>query len=71
MSASGMSDAAMCALIDVGTCRQGAQVSAFVPQRVIQELRELGMIGEGNGLTRSGTITRELLVTNQMDALFG
>lgn len=67
----GMSDAAVDALVDIGTCRQGAQVSGFTSDRVIQELRELGLIGDGNGLTRYGTITREILMANQMDAMFG
>lgn len=47
---------------------QGAKVTA-TPE-VLRELREAGLVGPDNGLTRSGTILRERETSARMDDLF-
>lgn len=61
---------AMQALINVGTNRQGAVVKG-APSWVVAELYSASLIGPDNGLTRTGTIKRERLVSNVLDAAFG
>lgn len=62
-----MSETAKRALLDVGTNRQGAKVADGVGA---VELYSMGLIGEGMGLTRKGTIARERLVNEAMEAMF-
>lgn len=64
-----MSEAAEKALINVGTNRQGAVVSA--PMMVQWELENAGIIGRGTGLTRKGTIERERIMNAELDRAFG
>ena len=63
-----LSEDARTALINAGTNRQGAKVMATWP--VHKELVAAGLIGDGGGLTRAGTIERERLVTEALDDLF-
>jgi hypothetical protein len=64
-----MSTAARAALINVGTNRQGATPPPATPAAVLHELATLKLIGRGNGLTRRGTIKRELIVNELMDSM--
>lgn len=57
-------------LIDTGTNRQGATISDATSEAVVHELQRAGLIGEGYGLTRKGTIERDRLVIARMDTLF-
>lgn len=63
-----LSEAARVALVNAGTNRQGAVVQAL--PGVLAELEVAGMIGVKDGLTRSGTIARERIVTAMLDAAF-
>lgn len=65
-----LSSAAIQALIDVGTNRQGATISARTANVVVKELRVAGLIGDGMGLTRRGTIARERFVHTMLVTLF-
>lgn len=65
-----MSQAARTALLSIGTNRQGATPSPATPANALAELEWLGLIGKGQGLTRKGTIKRELLVSSLMEDLF-
>lgn len=56
-----MSTAAQEALINIATNRQGATPSPITTADVLEELKTLGLIGKNNGLTRKGSIKRELL----------
>lgn len=58
------------ALIDVGTNRQGATINSTVDSVTVRELQDAGLIGDGYGLTRRGTIVRQRLVDAVLDALF-
>lgn len=64
-----MSQAARTALLSIGTNRQGATPAPTTPVDALAELEWLGLIGKGQGLTRKGTIKRELLVSSLMDLL--
>lgn len=64
-----MSSKAVSALVNIGTRRQGAV--AIADQDTLAELEYLGYIGKNQGLTRRGSIKRELLVEEMEDALFG
>lgn len=55
-----LSPAAQSALLSTGTNRQGAKPTHRMTEEVRLELQDLGLIGEGLGLTRKGTIQREL-----------
>jgi hypothetical protein len=66
-----MSEAARSALIDIGTNRQGATCGPLTPREVLLELQAMGLLGKEWGLTRRGTIKRQILVDAQMDELFG
>ena len=55
-----LSPAAVTAIISTGTSRQGAKPWEWTPASVMEELKELGLIGDGGGLTRKGTIQRDL-----------
>jgi hypothetical protein len=63
-----LSHAALRALIDTGTNRQGAVVPAT--GGVWGELRTAGLIGDGGGLTRAGTIARQCESDRRMNELF-
>lgn len=63
-----MSEAAKRALINVGTNRQGARVSATPAVR--RELLLAGLIGDLDGLTRKGSIKRESVLSAALDAAF-
>lgn len=66
-----MSAEATKTLIDAGTNRQGAVVvSTATPAVVTAELIRAGLIGEGNGLTRRGTIVRQRALDAALNALF-
>lgn len=65
-----LSEAAKSALIDAGTSRQGVTVKSTNP-KVVYELRTAGLIGDGYGLTRKGTIERERVLEDQLEAAFG
>lgn len=65
-----LTKAAREALIAVGTRRQGATINTVTPGPVADELRNAGLIGPGNGLTRRGTIVRERLLDAALDAAF-
>lgn len=58
------------ALANVGTSRQGAVLSAGVSALVRTELSVAGMIGQGGGLTRTGSIMRDRIMTAMLDELF-
>lgn len=65
-----MSPEARTALYNIGTRRQGTPVPANTPADVIEELRVLGLIGRTNGLTRKGSIKREIIVNEELDKAF-
>lgn len=65
-----LSKAAEKALVDVGTNRQGARVDSRVPDAVLQELVNAGLIGSGYGLTRTGSVVRERLFQQRLEELF-
>ena len=67
----GLSAAAQEALLSCGTNRQGAKPAPRTPREALEELRDLGFLGDGWGLTRRGTIKRQILSEDQLDALFG
>lgn len=64
-----LSDAATTALVNTGTNRQGEVVQGSAA--VLDELFGAGLVGQGNGLTRRGTIARERLATAALEAAFG
>lgn len=64
-----LSEQATQALISVGTNRQGAVVYASVAANI--ELLALGLVGDGNGLTRKGTIARQKIMDAALDKAFG
>lgn len=64
-----MSEAARTALLSCGTNRQGATPAPVTTTAALHELRTLKLIGPGNGLTRRGTIKRELIVNELMEAM--
>lgn len=63
-----LSPVAKSALIAAGTNRQGATVAALLCCR--EELAGRKLIGPGNGLTRLGTIVRQIVVTQREDEMF-
>lgn len=65
-----MSEKARAALINIGTNRQGTPIPASTPQAAIDELSRLGFIGQNNGLTRSGSVKRELIYAALLDEAF-
>lgn len=65
-----MSQAARDALIAIGTRRQGATPPPATRPEVLEELRDLGHLGKTNGLTRKGSIKRELIMDELLDAAF-
>lgn len=65
-----MSDRALEALVNVGCDRQGATISPYTSDRVVRELRALGLIGDDNGLTRQGSIERQRIMSVNLDTLF-
>lgn len=64
-----MSEKARAALINVGTNRQGATPPPATDAATLHELTALGILGRGNGLTRRGTIKRQLLIEDLMEAI--
>lgn len=65
-----MTASARTALVDIGTNRQGSTPGPLTPEAVLKELFELGLIGKGHGLTRKGSIKREMIVEELFDAQF-
>ena len=65
-----MSEAARAALWSIGTNRQGATPAPTTPREILDELKAMGYLGKGWGLTRRGTIKRQLMVEDELDALF-
>jgi len=57
------------ALWTANSNRQGETVQAIASVR--REMQEIGLIGPGGGLTRSGSIARERLVNAAQDKAFG
>lgn len=68
---SDLDDRQKAALLSCGTNRQGATPAPTTPQEVLDELKALGYLGKGWGLTRRGTIKRQILAEDQLDELFG
>lgn len=66
-----MSDAARAALWSIGTNRQGATPAPSTPTDALEELKAMGYLGKGWGLTRRGTIKRQLMVEDELNELFG
>lgn len=64
-----LSETARKALIDIGTNRQGAMVSVGTSDAIIAELMGKNMISTGYGLTRAGSIERQRLYSEALDAL--
>lgn len=64
-----MTASARTALINVGTLRQGA--TATGSPEALAELAKLGLIGPGGGLTRRGTIKRQILMEDELNELLG
>jgi len=65
-----MSELAKAALISIGTRRQGATVAPHVDRDALAELEWLGYVGKKGGLTRKGSIKRELIMDAELDAAF-
>lgn len=65
-----MSDNARAALINIGTNRQGSTPPPATPANVLSELHNLGLIGKNNGLTRKGSVKRELIYAELLDTTF-
>lgn len=63
-----LTPAARSALLAAQSRRQGAKVTA--DPVVVTELFDLGLVGAGDGLTRTGTIAREKLLREAEDAAF-
>lgn len=57
-------------LLAVGTHRQGAKIWSRTPAATVTELQNLGLIGDGLGLTRKGTIVYDRLLDTAMDLMF-
>ncbi len=70
VDASDLSTQARDALISCGTNRQGAVCAPLTNREALKELQSMGFLGEAWGLTRRGTIKRQILVDDQMDSLF-
>lgn len=64
-----LSDAAVAALVNTATHRQGAMV--FAEAAVLDELARAGLIGDGNGLTRRGTVAQIQAMEKALDSAFG
>lgn len=64
-----LSREAKAALMNVGTNRVGSRVNCPDPA-VWAELRDAGMIRDGGGLTRAGSVVREREADRLMDELF-
>jgi len=65
-----LSAAAQAALLSCGTNRQGATPARMTPQEVLEELQAMGFLGKEWGLTRRGTIKRQILSEDEMDRMF-
>lgn len=66
-----MSEQAKSALINTSSSRQGTVVPVTINGETEAELRQAGLIGEGGGLTRKGSIKRERVVNAALDEAFG
>lgn len=58
---------AKAALTAVGTNRQGATLRPRTAATVVNELGARGLIGLGGGLSRTGTIVRQLLMDQELE----
>jgi hypothetical protein len=65
-----MSTAARTALMNIGTMRQGSTCGPATPREVIAELKSLGYLGAGGGLTRKGSIQRQRIADQQFEEMF-
>lgn len=65
-----MSTAARTALMNIGTMRQGSTCGPAAPSAVISELKSLGFLGDGGGLTRKGSIKRQRIADEQFEEMF-
>lgn len=65
-----MSDAARAALLSTTGQRQGA-VPTSMDDFQERELRDLGLIGKGRGLTRKGTIVVQIERERDLEVTFG
>lgn len=63
-----LSPAAAAAIVNAPCSAQGATVTGDA--EIIKELREAGIIGPKDGLTRTGSIRRERIVSAWLDASF-
>lgn len=59
------------ALLSCGTNRQGATPARMTDAQILRELQDMGFLGKEWGLTRRGTIKRQILAEDQMNELFG
>lgn len=64
-----LTPAARTALTNAGTSRQGTRVWVTDPA-TLKELKDLGLIGQGWGLTRAGSIIRDRIQIEDLDRLF-
>lgn len=71
MTAQQLSDMAKTALLDLGTDRQGTLPAPGTPPAAITELCAAGLMGEKTGLTRAGSIARQRISEQMMEAMFG
>lgn len=65
-----LTEAATQALLSTDTNRQGATPRGRVTEDTLKELRLVGLLGRGGGLTRRGTIVRQRLLDARLDAAF-
>lgn len=65
-----LSREALTALMNVGTSRQGSAVPVARGGELFNELKAAGMIRNGGGLTRAGSIARERHANQLLDELF-
>lgn len=65
-----MTKEAQAALISIGTRRRGTTVAPVTSPEILSELKGLGFLGNGGGLTDKGSARREALVNQMMDELF-
>lgn len=66
-----LSPAACSALASVATNRQGATPAPATGSDALSELTRLGLLGDRGGLTRKGTILRQLVMEEMFAALLG
>mgnify|MGYP001611610370 CR=1 FL=1 len=65
-----LSPAARSALINMASNRQGETTAPSTAPEVHAELQRLGLLGAGNGLTRKGTVQRQILLEDMLELAF-